>query len=178
MMLMGCGDKDKKDEGSGGGFNMPDIKTETEEPVTEAVSTTEEVTEGTTEEVTESATEAAIDDNLFSTDKALIISRKDMKEYLDGTWELVPRGQAIMNPEETPDILTFNSEMSEVTFMRGNDAEFITFDFELDDLFEEIPGTGNLIKLTGRDVTLGFSSFLTCMVVLSLLQPKWSIAMT
>lgn len=159
MMLMGCGDKDKKDEGSGGGFNMPGIKTETEEPVTEAVSTTEEVTEGTTEETTESATEAAIDDNLFSTDKALIISRKDMKEYLDGTWELVPRGQAIMNPEETPDILTFNSEMSEVTFMRGNDAEFITFDYELDDLFEEIPGTGNLIKLTGRDVTLGFSEY-------------------
>lgn len=162
LMLAGCGNKENPG-GSGSGFNLPNIKTEaeteteTEEVTTEAASTTEEVTEAATEETVAAA--FSEEDNYFSPEKALVISKKDMMNYLDGSWELLPNGQPIMAPDVIPDTFTFDAETQEATFTRGSDSEYITFDFELEDLFESIAGTCNLMRLTGKDISGAFSQY-------------------
>ena len=158
-MLAGCGNKEPATESStksgGDGFDLPGLKTET---TTEA--TTEETTEATTEVTTEEVISGSIgeDDLYYASDKAFSMSQKEMKDYLDGYWERIPRGQPIRDMEMMEDTFYFNGETQTAVYNRG-DGEYVRFDYEAEDLFESIAGTNNLIKMTVTEVSPEFSEY-------------------
>lgn len=156
-LLSGCGNKGN--EGSTGSGQLWGINTEF---ATETESTTEATTEATTEMTTEapSANQAGKfpkpEDEVPPGDN-FYISKNMMKYYLDGSWDLMTTGMPIQDPEKTPDILTFDSTNEKMRFTRGKDSEYAEFSFTLDDLFSEIGGTSNLLKLEGTEVSDNFS---------------------
>ena len=138
LMLAGCGNKEPTTESStksgGDGFDLPGLK-----PATTTEAATEATTEVTTEATTEEVSGGSEDIIYYASDKALFLSPRDIKDYLDGYWELVPNGQPIMDVDVVADTFYFNGETGTAVYNRGSDGEYIRFEFDADNLFEYIP---------------------------------------
>ncbi len=157
LMLAGCGNKEPETTSStvsGDGFDLPGLK-----PATTTEAATEATTEVTTEATTEEVSGGSEDIIYYASDKALFLSPRDIKDYLDGYWELVPNGQPIMDMDVVADTFYFNGETGTAVYNRGSDGEYIRFDFDAENLFEYIPGTNNLIKMTITEVSPEFSEY-------------------
>jgi|GEM_PF-3411081 len=173
-LLAGCGN-------SGGDTTTKPITTET---VTET--TTQATTETTTEAVTEAPTEATTEKagGDIKTGKSPIWNRgkdtgsadaspkptensqsdyylhtsKDlMKYYLGGSWRMIPKGQAIIDLEAEPNILKFDNVNNTMIYTRGSDGQYAEFSFSLDDLFQELEETSDLLEINGTGVSESFS---------------------
>ena len=184
-MLAGCGNSgnDYSSNDDEDSFSLPGKKpgvvseednTDTTEDVEEVKpeDKTEEKTEDKAEDKNEDKTEEKIEDKTEETTEAangsstvnaaaqkFTISEKQMKEYLDGDWQLLETGDKIIDLEAPVDLLSFNSKEGTACFSNGGDNGYMDFTFELSDVFESIPNTNNLLCLTGTDVTDKYISY-------------------
>ena len=152
LMLAGCGNKEPETTSStvsGDGFDLPGLK-----PATTTEAATEATTEVTTEATTEEVSGGSEDIIYYASDKALFLSPRDIKDYLDGYWELVPNGQPIMDMDVVADTFYFNGETQTAVYNRG-DGEYVRFDYEAEDLFESIAGALTpYLQGTGTDTLI------------------------
>lgn len=81
-------------------------------------------------------------------------TEEDVLDTLDGTWELLPRGELLrMEPYAT---LRIDRMYRTVTYTRATDGEYVGAHFTLSDLFAHVQGTYDLMELYPDDLSDNF----------------------